>query len=275
MNKIILSPSKSSILIDTSYYVFYRYFSTLRWFKYKSPDVDIPSIDKNDEFIKAFYKHINNDLKKLCKRWDSKHSNILLCCDCSRETIWRNDLHDCYKGKRVVNTEFNPNIFEIFFEYIETKMNEWGINIINLDQLEADDIVFLTKQSLVKNEWNNKIVIITNDNDYLQLLDENTHIHNMNNKNSDLSKRSCGIPEKDLLIKILIGDKSDNISPIRRGVGIKTAKKLIELSDEDFNKYIDKYDCRDCFENNKKMIDFNEIPNDLQNKYNDLYTFEF
>lgn len=275
MNQIKLLFDKPVVLIDTSYFVFYRYFSTLRWYRFKYPDVIVETIDTNEEFINFFKKHVFNDLKKLCNTWNTTLTNILFCCDCPRGDIWRNIHHDSYKGKRTVNESFNPNIFVKFFEYIEENQENWGINIINVDYLEADDIVYMIKKKLKLQGWQKDMVIITNDNDYLQLLDEGIHIYNMNGKGNDISQRSCGDPKKDLLIKIIMGDKSDNILPIKTGIGIKTAMKLVELSHEEFEVYLDRNKCRENFNNNKKMIDFNEIPSELHVKFNSLYEISY
>lgn len=274
MNKISLYIDKPVILIDTSYFVFYRYFSTLRWYKFKYPEVEVETIDSNEEFVNYFKKHVYNDLKKLCNTWNTTLSNMIFCCDCSRGDIWRNDHHDSYKGKRTVNQLFNPNIFIIFYEYIEENKENWRNHIFNVDCLEADDIVYMTKKKLILHGWTNDIVIITNDNDYLQLLDDKTHIYNMNGNGNDISKRSCGDAKKDLLIKIIMGDKSDNIQPIKPGIGIKTATKLAELPSNEFETYLDKNKCRENFNKNKRMIDFNEIPTNLHVKFNSIYEFQ-
>ena len=53
------------------------------------------------------------------------------------------------------------------------------------------------------------IYIITNDHDYLQLINANTTIINL--KNKKLNDKSCGNPKHDLLLKIICGDPADNI----------------------------------------------------------------
>ena len=47
-------------------------------------------------------------------------------------------------------------------------MKEKNLNTANCDKLEADDVIYLTHKA-IKNKVDN-IVIITNDNDYLQLI---------------------------------------------------------------------------------------------------------
>jgi len=267
-----LQSSKPVILLDTSYFIFYRYFSTLKWYEYTRKDIDYSAIHEDPIFMEAFRKHVLQDFKKMCKQWDSSLNNMVLCCDCMRGQIWRNEFHDNYKGLRVQSTSFNPHIFTKFYEYIEEKTPEWGLHQLAYDKLEADDIVYLVKTKLGDTT---NVVIITNDNDYLQLLDGNTRIYNMNGAGMDLSKRSCGDPAKDLKIKLIMGDKSDNIASIHSGIGPKTAMKLASLSDEEFNAYLDKRNCKEIYLNNKRLMDFNEIPRELCNAFQETYVIEW
>ena len=79
-------------------------------------------------------------------------------------------------------------------------------NIINV---KPDDIVYIYCRHMHNDE--NKI-IITGDNDYLQLLDDTTEIYDL--KDKSLRDKSLGSNDKDLLFKVLGGDPSDNIPSI-------------------------------------------------------------
>jgi len=84
-------------------------------------------------------------------------------------------------------------------------------------------------------------------------------------------KNSTGDPKQDLFIKIVTGDKSDNISGVFPKCGKKTAIKYWndrELFEKKLNSnedYIKKY------ENNKKIIDFDEIPCELVDSLRERY----
>ena len=108
------------------------------------------------------------------------------------------------------------------------------------DHLEADDITYII-QKQIKNEFNNPIIIIiTNDNDYLQMYDKNTIIINMQFK--DLSLRIMNDPKVELEFKIIYGDKSDNIPKIQQGLNKENAFKLAMMDDIDKNKYLIPFD---------------------------------
>lgn len=260
------------ILVDTSYFIFYRYYSTLRWYKFKKEDIDYSEIHNDEVFIRAFEKHTLDTFNKLCKKWKTKLSNMILCCDCSRDTIWRHNHVEYYKENRVVNSSFNSHIFSKFYSYIEENIDKLGLSMVLQSNLEADDIVYLMKEKIKSLDYTNKLIIITNDNDYLQLIDENTKIINLANK--DIGERSIGDPKLDLRIKLIMGDKSDNIQPIHKGIGQKIALKLASLSNEEFEEYLIEKNCKDKYENNRLLVDFTMIPKELIEKFNNSISIE-
>ena len=74
-------------------------------------------------------------------------------------------------------------------------------------------------------------------------------------------KNSTGDPKKDLFIKIVTGDKADNIPGLFKGVGKKTAAKFYD-NDELFQKKIKKVgpNVKLYLDRNTNLIDFNKIP---------------
>ena len=67
---ISLNGTKPVILIDMSYYIFNRYYATISWFRrrYENYEID-DDIEKNDEFLIAFFRHFDNDMNKLVKKF--------------------------------------------------------------------------------------------------------------------------------------------------------------------------------------------------------------
>ena len=262
MNIIKLNKYNNIILVDSSYYIFNRYFATMRWYKFQKDYIEIEvskNID-NQVFINAFYKHIDNDIKKICKIWKTNIDNIILCNDCMRSDIWRNDLYDKYKATRNQKNNFNKHIFSIFSEYIK----KIGLQSINSDRLEGDDIIYLTHKH-IKNKINTNIIIITNDNDFLQLLDNNVLIYNMQFK--ELKNRGYENANINLLFKAIYGDKSDNIPKIAQGITKEIALSIASFSEEELNTYLIENNLMANFRFNMCLISFEKIPN----KYIDIY----
>jgi 5'-3' exonuclease len=266
MNTIYFNKN-NIILIDSSYYVFHRYFATYRWFSFQNIDVSVEDITSNEVFITAFYKHINNDIKKICKKWNTNKDNILFCVDCLRTEIWRNDIYDTYKATRVQKNNFNKKIFSIFSDYV----NSLGFKYISQSRLEGDDVIYLS-QKMIKTQLetlkNNDIsvVIITNDNDFLQLVDKQVHVYNMQFK--ELMKRGFNNPKIDLLFKAIYGDKSDNISKIGAGITKEKALMISNMADSDRDKYIKDSGYEDKFLLNMKLISFENIPTEYTEIFN-------
>ena len=106
--------------------------------------------------------------------------------------------------------------------------------------------------------------------DYLQLVRENVELYDLKFKKLT-ERKSYNDAKKDLFVKILTGDKSDNIKGVFKKCGPKTARKYFD-DKELFNKKLQNVEgAMDRYLLNKKLIDFNEIPEDLVNKFMDYY----
>ena len=281
-----LSANKPIILVDGSYFVFHRFFATLKWYKFKNPDIDGSSCMDTDEFRDAILKHTLSDITKLRKKWaipkegkkriskeDWETIPLWLATDCHRSEIWRSSIVDGYKGTRDMaysRDTFDKRCFQSLYECIS---NELNIPLLEMDKLEADDIVALTHRKLRQMGYDGKIVCITNDNDYLQLRDENTDIYNLDNKN--LLSRSCGDRQRDLFIKILTGDKSDNILPVRKKLTEKKIREMDHLSEKEILEELalDTEELKRS-ELNRTLIDFYHIPSEFVDKYNSMFNIE-
>lgn len=255
------------ILIDASYYVFYRYFDSWKYFRKNHNEqlYNTEELHKVTSFLRRVYIDIDTDIAEMLRSWHTNTANIIFCKDCSRKSIWRNEHTENYKSTRPTKMLFNPHMFSIVSQYCKDRR----IQEMYMDKLEADDIIALTKQKLRNGGYTQQIIIVTNDNDYLQLLDENTHAYNMNMENNNLRQRSIGSAKMDLCMKILMGDRSDNIPPVKHHMGPKKAMKLAKLPDTDLEAYLAKHGCKEAYERNMRLIDFNYIRPDLKQLYHE------
>jgi 5'-3' exonuclease len=192
------------------------------------------------------------------RNWRRKYCylvEILFAVDCPREDIWRRDIYPEYKATRTHAEDFDREIFKKVFDFIEREKNLM-IRMIGHPRLEADDICYILSTKLEEGH----ILIIANDNDYLQLCSSRVSV--INKEGREIKDRGCGDAKKDLLRKILTGDKSDNIPGICKGMGPKTADKLIALSPEEFEEWMTKKgpDTRANYERNLQLIDMSRIP---------------
>lgn len=260
MLNVSLTSSKPIVLIDQSYYIFNRYYATLSWYNRRYNEI----IDEN-EFNISFFRHFESDMQKIVKKFKTVKSNIIFCCDCSRTDIWRNELYKDYKSTRTKKQNFNSSIFLLFKNYISNH----DYHYCECDNLEADDITYIIQRKIKEELSNTSIIIITNDNDYLQMYDDNTKIINMQFK--DISLRIKSDPKIELEFKIIYGDKSDNIPKIQNGMNKENAFKLASMESNDKIKYLDENNLMDKYLLNKKLVDLREIPEKLIIDFNSKY----
>lgn len=269
------------LLIDTSYFIFYRYFATFNWYSKQLKDIDVDGLLSQKEFIDKYEKMFEKHFLDICKscninpyeEYNPKPKNIVFVKDCCRDSIWRNQYYDLYKATRDdKQKQFNKGIFNYTYKSVLPKIQEkYGVQIIEENYLEADDIIAILTNYLLEvvNDMIN-ITIITNDNDYIQLLNndnlnENRHLIIKNLQNKNIADRIGCSPKNYIEIKKILGDKSDNIPSITSKCGEKTAFKLAT------NKsFLDKLfettpSSKVQYDLNTLLIDFQNIPKDLKN----------
>ncbi len=278
------------IFIDGSYFCFYRYYSILTWWKHSHADVALENPYNNPEFLQSFknsfVKNIANIKQKLnISKEDAQTAKIIVGKDCKRENIWRHELIPDYKanrpsGEETRNKSSDPGsvfyggaFFKMAYEE-ELFLKGGAQSIIKHWKMEGDDVIAISVKYLLKKYENCKIYIITSDKDYLQLLEPRVQIFNLAFKNLAELKGCSNNAKQDLFVKIVMGDKSDNISSVLQKCGPKTALKCFENA-EYFQTRLINENAQEKYELNKRMIDFDEIPRELvdefMNKYVDFF----
>lgn len=260
------------IFIDGSYYCFHRYYSLLNWWKNAYPDNPLTDPLQNEKFVEKFRKTFVENIQGLQKnlKIDKNISPILIVGkDCKRENIWRHQYFDKYKANRDKGEEdsfMGGPFFKMAYE--DNLFIEGGVRaVLKHPKLEADDCIALSVKYLTNKYPNINIYIITSDKDYLQIASNNVKIFNLSFKNISEQKSSHGDSAKDLFCKIVSGDPSDSITGVFKKCGPKTALKYFNDPDL-FNKKLNEDpEAKTIYERNKKIIDFNEIPNDLAEEF--------
>ena len=187
---------------------------------------------------------------------------------------WRYSVYQDYKLNRKAAKADSKLDFDKFFPIFEQLKTDFqntftNIPVFKVDRAEGDDIIAVISKKIIDRKY--QVIIVSTDKDFAQLLSQdnirqfdplkNTFIKNINYK-------------KDLEIKILTGDVSDNIKPIRKGFGPKTAMKvldegtLLELLEQPENILM-----KENYTRNTTLINFDCIPKEIEenivSKYNE------
>ena len=261
------------IFIDGSYYTFYRYFSLMTWWKNAYPETPFTDPRQNEVFVEKFRKTFVETLGKIPKNLglDNKCKPIMFIGkDCPRETIWRMQVFADYKANRANGPEdgfMGGPFFKMVYE--EQLFQAAGAKaILKCPTLEADDCIAISVKHILTMYKECNVYIITSDKDYLQLVEPRVKIFDLKYKNIAEQKSSTGNPKADLFCKIVMGDTSDGIPSCIKKCGPKTALKCFENPGY-FEDRLKKENAYDAYERNKKLVDFDNIPENLVKEFLD------
>lgn len=246
------------ILIDLSQIMLANVFSSMK---------TAPEIDED------FGRHmILNAIRLLNLKFGREYGEIVICCDSG--SFWRKQFFPYYKARRKKNREASEIDWKKIFSVMGTVRDEikefLPYRVIRYDRAEADDVI-----GVLASEWsleginnNNRILIVSGDKDFVQLLKyPNVEIwHPIQKK-----KVSHNNPEKFLQEHVIRGDVGDGIpnvlSPdnsLAMGIRQKPVTKkafdnlvLLEGNTSD-------PELKANFERNRLMIDLSRIPEDIR-----------
>ena len=142
--------SPNFIIIDGSYFVFFRYYALLSWFKLAKKDEEMDDPFKNETFVEKFRSTFISKMKEIPKKLKMKNAIVLACRDCPRETIWRMKHMPSYKANRVYDDSFMGGPF-FKMAYKEELFLKGGANMMfKYPKLEADDCAAILTKDIVK-----------------------------------------------------------------------------------------------------------------------------
>ena len=268
--------------IDCSYTFFYRFHALQQWSKHALKEVD-DTTEKDqiitDKFKQNYLKtmldicrqihheHTYRDLPKKPRKKPLKETEHLFfwCQDTSRKNIWRTEIFPEYKEGRNnhhdIGSYFKEGLAQIkdYCQKSEHQKNHFMMSHLNL---EADDLIALGHKWLRDNKIDRDISIVTSDKDLLQIKDTNTYYWNCKKGGTEWNSDYNG--SVDLNLKIIQGDKSDNISGCFTGIGTKKIIDLINNPDKLEELFKQKPEALARYNYNKTLIDFKEIPKKYQ-----------
>lgn len=292
MQTITIKATGGLVLVDTSYFVFNRYFATLKWYRISTKEaVDISNLHNNSVFMTALRAHIDKDLTNIIthpyllnsfvpklpmkhKSRQGVNNTLLLCMDCKRADIWRIKAYPKYKQSRKVSGDININVIGAFYDHLNEYVSSGKAQRVDIAHLEADDVIYLSIKVIRSlKQYNHPILVITNDSDFLQMLSMNTQVVNMTGLH--LIERAVTSDGRiSTMVKVLTGDKSDNIDGLQCIAGDKQALVVAKMTEKNRIAWIADKGCMEGYKLNKKLILLSQIPRYLAQALNKAYTFK-
>tara|TARA_R110001583_G_scaffold79358_3_gene214364 strand:- start:2499 stop:3494 length:996 start_codon:yes stop_codon:yes gene_type:complete len=177
----------------------------------------------NGKHFGAIYHFLNTIRKYLLEK---DYDKVVVFWDGKNNASYRKDIYENYKiNRRNRLTESQQNDLFRQKNRITQYLEEVFVRQAEFDNCEADDCIAY----YCENTPNENKLILTNDKDLSQLVSKNTEVLFINdgthlNLNKKVTIAKLTIPTTNVaLLKILVGDKSDNIKGIKF-LGEKTLK---------------------------------------------------
>ncbi len=233
-------------LIDAYAIIFRSYYAFIRNPRFNSTGLNTSAIFG---FTNTFLEILNKE----------KPSHIAVVFDPPRPSF-RKQIYADYKSNR----QETPEDIKKSIPIIKNVLDAFNINIIEIDNYEADDTIGTIAKKAEKQGF--KVFMMTPDKDFAQLVSDNIYMYKPKRMGNDAEivtvdsvKKWFNVKNPKQVIDILAlwGDASDNI-PGAPGIGEKTAKKLIaefgsvENIIENTHKLKGKQ--KESIENNKEQI---------------------
>lgn len=172
---------------------------------------------------------------------------------------WRKEIYPAYKATREAKRAADAINFTAFY----SEMNKFfeklsicckNIQFLKVPKAEADDCIAV----IVKNkpDWN--IINVSSDKDFYQLFKYSNY-----SQWDGVNKKFIEVldPEQALQVKIITGDKGDNIPALKYRVGVATAIKILN---EDLDAWLKKEQLDERYKQNTQLISFDAIPNEIE-----------
>ena len=197
-------------IIDTFGFLFRNYYA-------------LPSLKSKKGFPTGMITGFLNFIANLGKDYETDY--IVFTLDSKEKETFRKEIFSDYKANRPEAPEDLKTQLPVAIDLIK----EMDFKMIEIPGYESDDIIAsLAKLAASKGI---KVKIVSHDKDMYQLIDDDKIVLFDPIKKIEINEQKCiekfGIHPKDFInFQALVGDSSDNIPGVR-GVGIKTAAKLI------------------------------------------------
>jgi len=142
------------------------------------PDTKLPGKPGDKTVINEdMLRHmILNILRYYKMKFGEKYGNLIICCD--NNHYWRKDVFPYYKANRKKTRDKSALDWHMIFESLNKIRDEIDVylpyRVINVNNSEADDLIGVISKIEKKN---GPVLIISNDKDFIQLIDKNVSLY--------------------------------------------------------------------------------------------------
>ena len=267
-------------LVDVSYVMYRCFFAACsRRARMGQKVADVACAMDDPAFVEqvraGFTREVTRVMKPCVLNGGSavEPGDVYLVNDCARGQNWRVDDSPSYKATRVSCAD--PRLHELVHGELLPRVcaDHPGVRLIEYPRAEADDIIAVLKGHWAETRPDAHFLIITSDADYAQLHDSRTRIVDL--AGVDIFERerakqvaALGIPEEAvdapalLAVKVLRGDKSDNVPPVRSRLTTKLVRELLS-SPAALEAFV-AGPCGDAYRSNRRLVDMGMVPGELR-----------
>ena len=223
---------------------------------------------------------ILNSLRMYNVKHRDEYGRMIICGDGGS---WRKDYYPEYKASRKTSREKDSRDWDKIFNTFTNVRNEIADNlpfdVIHEFGVEADDIIATLVQQTQEFGKHEPVMIISADKDFIQL-----HKHGNVKQYSPITRKMVSHEDPVLYLRehIFRGDAGDGVPNVLSSddTFIDEDKKQTPLSKKKIQTWLDDYDNLENvmpsqayrnYQRNKKVIDLEEIPQEVTIKILDKY----
>lgn len=249
---------KTHLIVDAGTVAYWKLFSLVSKSKgYDDLTKNLFLMQESDSGFPSWRREVQSEIINFINYFDP--DKVTIACDSKK--LWRKHFYPEYKANRKAQRADIPIDWDKFGSVKEATFMSMPsilpVRSVLVNHAEADDIIAILTRAYSERE---QIIAITGDADIHQLF----RFPNFRCYNPKDRVEVTNVDWMDLLnVKILSGDRGDNIKPLRPRLGPATARKIINECEGDIHKYCEENNLSEQLTLNQKLVNFEMIPKKL------------